>query len=397
MINDQARNRTDEDVALLDYYDAEDIKMVRLDDAKKPVDPEWQIRRLALKQHKEWVMQGGNIGLQCGEVSGWFSGVDKDWPEARALAPKFLPETLLGAKGREAPSQAFYRSDGLGYAKFTGLDNSEIISIKASNTGAGHQIVVAPSVHQVKGPYRFVGGYNPAAIASVGKDELRHRVGMLAVASLIARLLPDLGRHNLAMALAGYMLRNGESEAAVLLMLAAAWEYRGAPREGVRDLENLVRDTAEKLRRNESTTGGRTLEELVPGMSRKIAKFLGWKGADDREQRRHYERSDLGNAEKFVDMHGNRVRWCPALKSWLFYDGRRWARDERGEVVKLAHLTARSRLQDAAAEEDPAKQKEIAKFAISSQNEGRINGMLSQAKPYLAVCMDELDRDPWVI
>ncbi len=132
-------------------------------------------------------------------------------------------------------------------------------------------------------------------------------------------------------------------------------------------------------RHSKPTTGGRTLEELVPGLPRKIAKFLSWKDADDREHRRYYERSDLGNAEKFVDMHGNRVRWCPALKSWLFYDGRRWARDERGEVVKLAHLTARSRLQDAAAEEDPAKQKEIAKFAISSQNEGRIRAHFKTA------------------
>ncbi len=397
MINDQARNRTDEDVALLGYYDAEGIKVVRLNDEKKPVDKEWQIRRLPLEKLEEWARQGGNVGWQCGEASGGISGTDLDWPEVRAMAPRFLSETLLGAKGQEAPSQYFYRSEGLGYAKFTGLDNSEIISIKASNTDKGHQIVVAPSVHQAKGPYRFVGGYNPAAIASVDKDELRHRVGMLAVAGIIARHLPELGRHHLAMSLAGYMLRNGEAEAAVLLMLAEAWAYRGAPREHVRDVENIVRDTAEKLRRNEPATGGRTLEELVPGMPRKIAKFLGWKGGDDREHRRHYERSDLGNAEKFVDMHGNRVRWCPALKSWLFYDGRRWARDERGEVVKLAHLTARSRLQDAAAEEDPAKQKEIAKFAISSQNEGRINGMLSQAKPYLVVCMDELDRDPWVI
>ncbi len=397
MINDPARNRTNQDLALLGYYDAEDIKMVRLDDAKKCVDPEWQLKRLPLEQHEEWVRQGGNIGWQCGEVSGWIAGVDKDWPEARSLAPKFLPDTLFGAKGQEAPSQAFYRSVGLGYAKFTGLDNSEIISIKASNNGKGHQIVVAPSVHPVKGPYRFVGGYNPAAIASVDKDELRRRVGMLAVASLVARVLPELGRHHLAMALAGYMLRNGEAEKAVLLMLVAAWEHRGAPREHLRDVENIVRDTAMKLRNNEPATGGRTLEELVPGLPRKIAKFLGWKGADDREQRRHYERSDLGNAEKFVDMHGSRVRWCPALKSWLFYDGRRWARDERGEAVKLAHLTARSRLQDAAAEEDPTKQKEVAKFAISSQNEGRINGMLSQAKPYLAICMDELDRNPWVL
>ncbi len=280
MINDQARSRTDEDVALLGYYDAEDIKMVRLDDAKKCVDLEWQLKRLPLEQHEEWVRQGGNIGWQVGEVSGWIAGVDKDWPEARALSPKFLPETLLGAKGQEAPSQAFYRSEGLGYDKFTGLDNSEIISIKASNNGKGHQIVVAPSVHQVKGPYRFVGGYNPAAIASVDKDELRHRVGMLAVASLIARHLPDLGRHNLAMALAGYMLRNGEAEEAILLMLVAAWGHRGAPREHVRDVENIVRDTAEKIRNNEPATGGRTLEELVPGMPQKLAKFLGWQNID---------------------------------------------------------------------------------------------------------------------
>jgi hypothetical protein len=280
MINDQARNRTDEDVALLGYYDAEGIKTVRLNDAKKPVDQEWQIKRLPLEQLGDWVHQGGNVGWQCGEVSGWLSGADLDWPEARALRPKFLPDTLLGAKGQEAPSQAFYRSEGLGYAKFTGLDNSEIISIKASNTGAGHQIVVAPSVHQTKGSYHFVGGYNPAAIASVDKDELRHRVGMMAAASLVARVLPELGRHHLAMALAGYMLRNGEAEKTVLLVLVAAWEHRGAPREHVRDVGDIVRDTAEKIRNNEPATGGRTLEELVPGMPQKLAKFLGWQNID---------------------------------------------------------------------------------------------------------------------
>ena len=66
---------------------------------------------------------------------------------------------------------------------------------------------MAPSVHREKGPYHFIGGYNPAAIAVVDKDELRHRVGMLATAALIARLLPPSreegggGRHDLALAL----------------------------------------------------------------------------------------------------------------------------------------------------------------------------------------------------
>lgn len=280
MINENAQKRTAEDVNLLGYYDAEDIKMVRLNDAKKPVDTEWQVKRLSLELLGEWVRQGGNVGWQCGEASGWISGTDLDWPETRAMGPKFLPETLLGAKGQEAPSQYFYRSVGLGYAKFTGLDNSEIISIKASNNDRGHQIVVAPSVHQIKGPYRFVGGYNPAAIASIDKEELRHRVGMLAVAALTARHLPELGRHHLAMSLAGYMLRNGETEADVLLILVEAWSHRGAPREHIRDVEGIVRDTSENLRRDERVTGGGKLEEFIPGMPAKIARFLGWEKAD---------------------------------------------------------------------------------------------------------------------
>jgi putative DNA primase/helicase len=65
-------------------------------------------------------------------------------------------------------------------------------------------------------------------------------------------------------------------------------------------------------------------------------------------------------------------------------------------VVKLAHLTARSIFHEAAHVEAEAEQKAIAKWALASQNEGRINAMLSQAKPYLAVGMEELDRDPWL-
>jgi putative DNA primase/helicase len=116
-----------------------------------------------------------------------------------------------------------------------------------------------------------------------------------------------------------------------------------------------------------------------------------------REQRRHYMRTDLGNSERFVDAHRDRVLWCPARKSSLCWDGKRYAWDERGEAVKLAHATARSIFHEAADTEDEDEQKAIAKWALASQNESRINAMLSQARPYLAVGMEELDRDPWLI
>jgi len=396
---------TERDTDLLRFYDNEGIKLVRLSHrTKKPVDSEWQQRPLAVEDAEEWVRNGGDVGWQCGEVSGWMSAVDLDCEEARRLAPKFLPETLQGAKGKEAPSQYFYRSAELGYKKFSELGGpGELIALKASNNGRGHQVAVAPSVHREKGPYHFIGGYNPAAIAVVGKDELRHLVGMLATAALIARLLPPSkdegggGRHDLALALAGYMIRNGEDAGDVAKMLTAAWGLCNAPHQAIEDVRRSVRDTASRLSRNEPATGGRRLGELIPQMPEKIADFLGWERHDMREQRRHYMRTDLGNAERFVDAHRDRVLWCPARKSFLCWDGKRYAWDERGEAVKLAHLTARSIFHEAAGAEGEEEQKAITKWALASQNESRINAMLSQARPYLAVGMEELDRDPWLV
>jgi putative DNA primase/helicase len=396
---------TSRDIDLLRFYDNEGIKLVRLSHrTKKPVDEEWQRRTISLEDVKEWVQNGGDVGWQCGEASGWISAVDLDCEEAQKLAPKFLPETLRGAKGQEAPSQYFYRSPDLGYKKFSELGSpGELIALKASNNGRGHQVAVAPSVHREKGPYRFVGGYNPAAIAEVAKDELRRRVGMLAAAALIARHLPPAkeegggGRHDLALALAGYMLRNGEAIEDVEKMLVGAWAVRKAPREGLEDVRRSVRDTAARLQRNEPATGGRRLEELMSGMPQKTADFLGWERADMREQRRSYWLTDLGNAERFIDTYRDMVLWCPARKTFLLWDGARWAWDERGAVRKLAHTVARGIYKDAAHEPDEAKQREIAKFARFSQNESRIGAMLNEAKPYLAVGMDELDRDPWLI
>jgi putative DNA primase/helicase len=396
---------TERNTDLLRFYDNEGIKLVRLSHrTKKPVDDEWQRRPLALEDVEAWVRSGGDVGWQCGEVSDWMSAVDLDCEEARSLAPRFLPETLRGAKGKEAPSQYFYRSPGLGYKKFSELDGpGELIALKASNNGRGHQVAVAPSVHREKGPYHFIGGYNPASIAVVHKDELRHRVGMLATAALIARLLPPSreegggGRHDLALALSGYMLRNDEAAEDVEKMLTAAWEHRKAPRQAVEDVRRSVQDTSARLVRNEPATGGRRLGELVPKMPEKIAAFLGWERPNMREQRRHYMRTDLGNAERFVDTHRDRVLWCPTRKAYLCWDGKRYAWDERGEAVKLAHLTARGIFHEAADAESEEEQKAITKWALASQNESRINAMLSQARPYLAVGMEELDRDPWLV
>ncbi len=391
------------DTDILDHFVGEGLKLVKADpETKGGVDKEWQKRTVSLAAIRRYLERGGGVGVQVGEVSQWLAVADADHEYAVATAPAFLPETLRQAKGDEI-SHYFLYCEGLGYEEFNDLGGRRLIDIKASNNGAGHLIVVEPTRHPTKGAYRFVGGFNPAAIAHVPLAELRRRVQLWACSSLIAVHLPKTreegegGRHDISKAIAGFGLRNGWTEEEALIVLTEAWTARRAPEKALKSLERNVADTARKIERNEPATGGRTLEELVPGLVSRIAKFMGWERTDRRELRQHYTRSDLGNAERFVDLFGNKVRWCPARKSWLFYDGARWRWDDCAHVVTLAHQAARAIHAEAAAEPDPAKQREISKFAVSSQNEGRISGMLSQAKPYLAVRMEDLDADRWVI
>lgn len=110
-----------------------------------------------------------------------------------------------------------------------------------------------------------------------------------------------------------------------------------------------------------------------------------------------HERTDVGNAHRFIDQHGGVVRWCPAWRSFLMWDGRRWARDEAGLVVKLAQETARSIHAEAATAPGKDEQGRITAFAMTSQNSARLQAMREQAKPHLYVGMDSLDADPWVL
>ncbi len=384
---------------LLDLYEDAGLKLVRLNREKKPVDREWQKRVVAAHDLLRWIENGGNLGAQMGEVSGWVCVVDCDCDETRGLIQFFLPDTLKIAKGEEIPSLWFYRSVGAAYGQFTDLDGKVLIDLKASADGKGHQVAVPPSVHATKGPYEWVGGFEPVSIAKIDKGELRAAVGKLAVAALIARHLPDGGRHNLAMALSGYMLRNGVSAEEVLKILRAAWSARWAPPEAFEDLQRIVRDTDEKLKSDQPVTGGRTLDTLIPGMPRKIAEFLDWESYTTRDGRRNYPLSDIGNGERLADRYGGEIHYCHTLHRWFVWDGKRWKQDDTGQVFRYAKATVRGIYEEAAATDDDARAKEIAKWAARSQAKERVGAMISlaQSEPGIPVTTEQLDRDLWLL
>ncbi len=69
--------------------------------------------------------------------------------------------------------------------------------------------------------------------------------------------------------------------------------------------------------------------------------------------------TDLGNAERLVAIHGNDIRYATGI-GWLAWDGRRWAPDDTGELLRRAKPTARAIYHDAANCEDDDERKRIA-------------------------------------
>ena len=107
-------------------------------------------------------------------------------------------------------------------------------------------------------------------------------------------------------------------------------------------------------------------------------------------------RTDLGNAQRLVALHGNDLRYSTAF-GWLCWDGTRWAIDDTGEAERRAKDTVGQMYRVLPAIEDTDKRATLAKHAAASEAASRIRAMLglSQSEPGIAVRAEDLDGDPW--
>ena len=107
-----------------------------------------------------------------------------------------------------------------------------------------------------------------------------------------------------------------------------------------------------------------------------------------------YNLTDLGNARRLVHRHGRNLRYCWLWRKWLVWDGKRWVKDDTGEVYRLAKETVSSIYQEAAAAPNDEARKELGKHATRSEAGARIKEMVDLARSDVPVMPDELDASP---
>ncbi len=107
--------------------------------------------------------------------------------------------------------------------------------------------------------------------------------------------------------------------------------------------------------------------------------------------------TDLGNAERFVQINGQNVRYVADAKSFIIWDDFRWAPDETLRIEKLAKQTIRSIHAEAVNATTDSLRKEISKWAISSESASRLHNMLALMRSELAIVSDVLDTDQYLL
>jgi putative DNA primase/helicase len=174
---------------------------------------------------------------------------------------------------------------------------------------------------------------------------------------------------------------------ATLTSLAGTMRARGMTKKAI--TAALV---AENVSRCSPPLPEREVQTIAASVSRYPAKKP--QRSADADQ---FHTTDVGNGHRLAIRHGRDLRYCHAWKAWFVWNGRHWARDETGEIVRRAKETIRALLSAAYEKVNADREEELVKHAIDSEKAERIRATitLAQSEMHIPVVPEELDADPW--
>lgn len=159
--------------------------------AKIPVIDAWPTLQITRDEVPHYFGSPCNIGVILGDVSGGLVDIDLDSPAAVQLAPLFLPETQTFGRASKPRSHMLYVARYARTEKFTALDGSMIVELRANKSGGGDeglQTVFPGSVHPSGELIEWDTEYDQPRPREVKPEELRSAVARLATAALLVAL-----------------------------------------------------------------------------------------------------------------------------------------------------------------------------------------------------------------
>jgi P4 family phage/plasmid primase-like protien len=109
--------------------------------------------------------------------------------------------------------------------------------------------------------------------------------------------------------------------------------------------------------------------------------------------------SDLGNAQRFIRLFGQDVRFVAERQDWIIWDGSRWIRDMMGRVRHLATKVADDIRRSSELTQDPDETRALVRWALQSESLRAVNGIVGTAAvdPRIAISVSDLNRNPLIL
>ena len=338
-----------------------------------------------------------NIGVILGISN--LADVDLDCAEAVKAADLFLPATdfEFGRASRARSHRFYVLSEGVPTRKFhdpvkTESTLLELRCLKGDGE-IGLQTVVPPSTHPSGEAVRFSRHGKPAKVAA---EDLNECAAKLAAVAALARAWPaeGAGRNEAFLALAGTLAHGGAAQELAVQVAQGVYRVLWGTGANLKQAETEVKATYGKAATS-ATTGFPRLAEFIPQTV--IRHAMAWLGVTATSGWQDFPFTDLGNAERFVARHGDDVLWCDPWRSWVTWDGKRWARDAHRRILGLAQETVRSVYAAAAAMPDPDQRKTLVDNARRCESRQKLEAMLAMACPMVAATPEQFDTDNWLL
>ncbi len=113
-----------------------------------------------------------------------------------------------------------------------------------------------------------------------------------------------------------------------------------------------------------------------------------------------YNTTDMGNAERFFDLHSHKVRYCSQLGKdghWLVWDNRRWKVDHTLRIHTLAKQVVPTIYADIPNAPTQKEKKRLFSWAIHTEGLSARNNMIKDARPLVAIEVSDLDQHLWLL
>ncbi|MGN1025957.1 MAG: phage/plasmid primase, P4 family, partial [Faecousia sp.] len=283
---------------------------------------------------------------------------------------EILPDTITATTGGGGKHYIFKYTEELCLKNVVGFRDG--LDIRTQ----GGMIVAAPSVHSSGRQYTWDSGKSPfdmqaADMPSWLVEEIRKVGTKFTVRKKAADPAPrkkisEGGRNNHLTSLAGALRRKGVGEEGIIATLRAENKDRLDP-----PLD----------------------DETVVAIAKSITRY------QPEAESIEYKLTDVGNAERFVAMFKDQVKYCTIYKKWFIWNGKRWEQDDTGKIITYAIECVRNIIHDADLLPDGDRRKALIQHSLKSESNSRLKALLDIASgmPAITVRSEDLDQNVWLL